>query len=177
MVHCIDDKIPDIHPETFIAWNAEVSGDVVLSAGSSVWFSATIRADIAPVSVGENTNIQDNAVLHADPETPCSIGSNCTVGHGAILHACTIEDDCLIGMGAIVLNDARIGKGSVVGAGALVQAGKSFAPGSLIVGSPARCMGTVSPEDIDRIRKSAEHYRNAAMRAKTAYREMSPVSR
>ncbi len=124
----------------------------------SLWFGAVVRADNGPVHIGARTNIQDGAVLHSDPGSPLTIGADCTVGHRVILHGCTVEDGCLIGMGATVLNDAVIGAGSLVGAGALVTEGKVFPPGSLIVGAPARAVRTLEPEQIARLRTSAFGY-------------------
>ena len=107
-------KDAHIHESAFIAWNAHVSGDAELVEHTSVWFSATVRADMAPIKIGKNSNIQDNAVVHVDENIPCIIGENVTVGHGAILHSCTIENGCTVGMGAIILNGAHIGENSMV---------------------------------------------------------------
>ena len=132
--------MPAIAKSAFIAWNAHVSGDAELAEHTSVWFSATVRADIAPIKIGKNSNIQDNAVVHVDENIPCIVGENVTVGHGAILHSCTIKNGSTIGMGAIVLNEAVIEENSMVGAGALVTQGKTFPAGSLILGSPAKAV-------------------------------------
>src|SRR3974377_169662 len=127
-----------IEPTVFIARGAIVVGEVQLGKDGSVWDNAVIRGDCARISIGEATNIQDLSMVHADPGYPCVVGSRVTVGHRVILHGCTIEDDCLIGMGAILLNGVRVGKGSIVGAGALVLENMEVPPGSLVVGSPAR---------------------------------------
>ena len=127
-----------IDPTAFIAPGAIVLGDVWLGAESSVWYNAVIRGDVDRIAIGEQTNIQDLTMIHADPGIPCTVGNRVTVGHRVILHGCTIEDDCLIGMGAILLNGVRVGRGSIVGAGALLLENMEVAPGSLVVGVPAR---------------------------------------
>lgn len=151
-------KDAHIHKSAFIAWNAHVSGDAELAEYTSVWFSATVRADMAPIKIGKNSNIQDNAVVHVDENIPCIIGENVTVGHGAILHSCTVENGCTVGMGAIILNGAHIGENSMVGAGALVTPGKSFPAGSLIIGSPAKAVRDLRPEEIEAMKKNCENY-------------------
>lgn len=142
----------------FIADTAVVVGDVTLGKGVSVWFQAVVRGDEGPITVGENTNIQDAAILHAETH----IGKNCTIGHGAIVHGCTVGDNTLIGMGAIVLNGAKIGSDCIVGAGALVT-GKMDAPdGSMILGSPAKVVRPLKPEEIEGNRAAMEEYLEAA---------------
>lgn len=162
MIHSYEDKRPQIDPSAFLAWNAEVVGDVELAAESSVWYSATIRGDIDGVKVGWGTNVQDNAALHVDEGVPLTIGRNVTIGHGAVVHGCTVGDDCLIGMGAIILNRARIGKGCIVGAGALVTEGKEFPDRSLIIGSPAKAVRSVSDEEAAKVLENARAYRERA---------------
>lgn len=130
----------------FVAENAIVVGNVVLEEDASVWFGSTLRGDNEPIRIGARSNIQDGCVLHTDPGFPIDIGPDCTVGHGAIVHGCTIEAGSLIGMGAIVLNGARIGKSCLVGAGALVTEGKEFPDFSMIVGSPAKVIRTLGPD-------------------------------
>ncbi|MCH5283966.1 MAG: gamma carbonic anhydrase family protein [Akkermansiaceae bacterium] len=129
---------PQLHSPAFVSDCAALVGQVRLEADSSIWHHATLRADLAPIVIGPGSNIQDNACLHIDTDRGCYLGSHVTVGHGAILHACTIEDDCLIGMGAIVLDGAIIGRGSVVGAGAVVTKGSVIPPCSLVLGIPAK---------------------------------------
>ena len=154
----IDGQRPSIAEDAWVAPSAELIGDVRLGAGASVWFTAVIRADNTPILVGARSNIQEGAMLHSDPDAPLVVGDGVTVGHHAVLHGCTVEDDCLIGMGAVLLNHARIGAGSIVGAGALVTEGKDFAAGSLIVGSPARAIRTLAPETLTMLRASADLY-------------------
>ena len=137
-----------------ICAGARVSGDVTLGRGVSVWYNAVLRGDDGAIVVGEDTNIQDCAVLHE----PTTVGRGCTIGHGAIVHGCTVGDNTLIGMGATVLNGAKIGNNCIVGAGALVT-GKMDAPdGSMILGSPAKVARPLTPEEIQRNRRSARHY-------------------
>ncbi|KTT98865.1 acetyltransferase [Sphingomonas yabuuchiae] len=157
-LYALEERRPVLHDTAWIAPSADVIGEVVLGEQVSLWFGAVVRADNGPVHIGARTNIQDGAALHSDPGSPLTIGADCTVGHRAILHGCTVEDGCLIGMGATVLNDAVIGAGSLVGAGALVTEGKVFPPGSLIVGAPARAVRTLEPEQIARLRTSAFGY-------------------
>ena len=130
-------KTPIIHPDAYIAPNATVVGNVRIGAGSSVFFGSVLRGDREPITIGDDTNIQDNCVLHEEFGHPVSVGSRVTVGHGAILHSCTIGDETLIGMGAIILNGAVIGSHCVVGAGALVTQNTVIPDGSLVYGSPA----------------------------------------
>ena len=138
----------------YIAPNATVVGDVVLEKDVNIWYGAVLRGDNGRITVGEGSNIQDNAVVH----NKADIGRFCTIGHGAIVHGCTVGDDCLIGMGAIVLTGAVLGKGCLVGAGALVT-GKTNAPaGSLLLGSPAKVVKTVTPEQLAETRENALHY-------------------
>jgi carbonic anhydrase/acetyltransferase-like protein (isoleucine patch superfamily) len=134
---------PTIPPTAWIADTASVHGRVTLGEHVSVWFNATIRAEDEPVTVGDRTNIQDGAVLHISKGFPCVVGSDVTIGHQAIVHGCTVEDDVLIGMGAIVLDGAHIGRGSIVGAGALVPPGMQVPPGMMVMGVPAKIIGEV----------------------------------
>jgi carbonic anhydrase/acetyltransferase-like protein (isoleucine patch superfamily) len=120
-----------------------VIGKVRMKSNTSIWFGAVVRGDNEWIEIGERSQIQDNATLHTDPGFPMTIGSNCVIGHNVVLHGCTIGDDCLVGMGAILLNGSKIGRGSLVGAGALVTEGKEFPGNSLIVGSPARAVRTL----------------------------------
>ena len=168
-LYAIDGRRPTL-PDDGSAWiapSADLIGDVQLGAEASVWFGAAIRADNTPILIGARTNIQEGAVLHSDAGSPLTIGTGCTVGHRAILHGCTIGDHVLVGMGATVLNDAVIGDDCLIGAGALVTEGKVFAPGSLIVGSPARAVRTLSSEQIAKLRTAAQGYADRARRYAT----------
>ncbi len=172
MRHSISGKKPDTGRCAFMAWNAEVAGEVTLGEESSVWFGAVLRADLAPITVGKRTNIQDNSTLHVDTGAPCTVGDGVTVGHNAVLHGCTVEDGCLIGMGAIILTRAVIGKESIVGAGALVTEGKVFPPRSLILGSPAKVSRTLEEREVEGIRKNTAAYVGLAHTAAREYVEM-----
>ncbi len=154
----IDGQEPSVPTDSWVAPSAELIGDVRLGREVGIWFGAVIRADNTPIEVGDRSNVQEGAMLHSDPGYPLVVGSGCTIGHHAILHGCRIEDDVLVGMGATVLNGATIGAGSLVGAGALVTEGKSFPPGSLIVGSPARAVRTLDDTARAGLRLSAAHY-------------------
>jgi carbonic anhydrase/acetyltransferase-like protein (isoleucine patch superfamily) len=153
-----DEAVINIHPSAFIAPGAVVVGDVTLGPHASVWYGAVLRADNAAIVVGEATNLQDGTIVHVDDGKPTHIGARVGVGHRAILHACTVEDDCLIGMGSILLNDVRIGTGSVVAAGAVLPEGTRVPPGSLVVGVPARVTRAVDDALRQRIRATWEHY-------------------
>ena len=177
MVHRIGNKVPRVKDSIFIAWNAEIAGEVTLSEETSVWFSATLRGDIEPITVGRGSNVQDGATLHTDFGLPCVVGERVTIGHQAILHGCTVGDGCLIGMGAIVLSGAVIGKESVVGAGALVTEGKTFPPRSLIVGSPAKAIRTLDDSAVEKVRRNGEVYVKLAAEATRGYKEMDASPR
>jgi carbonic anhydrase/acetyltransferase-like protein (isoleucine patch superfamily) len=155
---------PSVSPTAWVAPSADVIGDVRLGNHCSVWFGAVIRADNTPIILGDETNFQDGAIGHSDPGAPLTLGARVTVGHQAILHGCTIEDEALIGMGARILNGAVIGGQCIVGAGALVTEGKVYAPRSLIVGSPARAVRSLSDEQVALLRMSAAHYAEKAAR-------------
>jgi carbonic anhydrase/acetyltransferase-like protein (isoleucine patch superfamily) len=149
---------PVVHPTAYIAPGADVMGDVRLEAEASVWYQSVLRGDMAPITVGARSNIQDLTMVHVDENVPCVIGAGVGVGHRCILHGCTIEDDCLIGMGSILLNGVRVGTGSVIGAGAVVPEGMVIPPGSLVLGVPARIRRPVDAELGARIRLTVEHY-------------------
>lgn len=160
----LDGVAPRVAPSAWVADNAQVIGNVVLGEDSSVWFGATLRGDTEPITVGRGSNVQDGSVLHADVGLPMTIGEGVTVGHQVMLHGCTIGDGSLIGIGAVVLNGAKIGKHCLVGAGALVTEGKEFPDGSMILGSPARLVKTLTPEQMEGLRMSAKHYTDNAAR-------------
>ncbi|MBX9797126.1 gamma carbonic anhydrase family protein [Sphingomonas sp.] len=155
----IDGKHPVLDPAgAWVAPSADLIGDVRLGAWASVWFGAVIRGDNTPMIVGARSNIQEGAMLHSDFGAPLTIGADCTIGHHAILHGCTIGDLVLVGMGAIVLNRAVIGEGCIIGAGALVTEDKVFEANTLIVGSPARAVRQVDERGTALLRASAQHY-------------------
>jgi carbonic anhydrase/acetyltransferase-like protein (isoleucine patch superfamily) len=155
----LDHAAPAIAPTAFIAPTAVIVGDVRLGDHASVWYTAVLRGDVQPITVGARTNIQDGAIVHATVgRTPTTIGDDCTIGHRAIVHGCTVGDRVLIGMGAIVLDDAIIGDDSLVGAGALVTSGTVIPPRSLVVGSPAKVRRSLSDDEVTGLRASAAHY-------------------
>lgn len=149
---------PEIDPSAFVHDDAIVIGRVRLGAHASVWPTAVIRADSEVVRVGAETNVQDGAVLHADPGFPAIVGDRVAIGHRAIVHGATVEDDCLIGMGAIVLNGARVGRGSLIGAGAVCTEGMQIPPDSVVLGVPARVVRDTTPEIRERIAKTVQAY-------------------
>jgi carbonic anhydrase/acetyltransferase-like protein (isoleucine patch superfamily) len=155
-------RTPETSGSLFIAASATVVGDVVLAPLTSVFYGAVLRGDINVIRVGEGTNIQDNAVVHLADDLGAHIGAWCTIGHGAIVHACTIGDECLIGMGATVLDGSVIGARSLVGANSLVPQRFQCPPGSLVYGSPARVIRPLSPGEQDGLRKWAEKYVDVA---------------
>ena len=154
----IDEKSPCIDPSAWVAPNATIIGDVRLAAGASVWWNAVLRGDNDPISIGENTNIQDGSVLHTDEGVPLHLGRDVTVGHLVMLHGCTVGDGSLIGIGSIVLNRAVIGQGSIVGANTLIPEGKTYPDRVLIVGSPGKVIRSLTDEEVLRLRASATHY-------------------
>jgi carbonic anhydrase/acetyltransferase-like protein (isoleucine patch superfamily) len=152
-------KKPVLGAGVFVAETAAVIGDVVIGDESSIWYGTVVRGDVMPIRIGARTSIQDNTVIHVTSDfSGTTIGDDCTVGHAAIIHACTVEDFCLIGMGSIILDGARIGRGSLVGAGALVTPGTDIPPGSLVIGSPAKVKRPLNEKEREQIRYGAEHY-------------------
>jgi len=156
--YAIDGFTPHVPATSWVAPSADLVGDVRLGEEVGVWFGAVIRADNTPIVLGDRTNVQEGCMLHSDPGVPLSVGADCTIGHHAILHGCTLGDRVLVGMGATVLNRAVIGDDCLIGAGALVTEGKEFPPGSLIVGAPAKVVRQLSPEAIAAIKESAAEY-------------------
>jgi carbonic anhydrase/acetyltransferase-like protein (isoleucine patch superfamily) len=155
-----------IDPTAYIAHGAVVLGDVHIGRDSSIWYHTVLRGDTDRITIGEETNVQDLSMIHADPGVPCSVGNRVTVGHRVILHGCSIEDDCLIGMGAVLLNGVRIGRGSVVGAGAVVLERTDVPPGSLVLGFPAKVVRGVTDSMREHIEHAWRHYVENAQRHK-----------
>jgi len=152
-------KWPKIHETTFVAPSADIIGEVEIGEQSSVWFQVVIRGDVNWIKIGSRTNIQDASMLHVTRKTsPLKVGDDVTVGHSVTLHGCTVGNRVLVGMGAVVLDDAEIGDDSIIGAGALVTKGKKFPPRSLIVGSPAKVSRELTPEELAFLPKSADNY-------------------
>ncbi len=172
-IYQLGDISPDIHDTSYVVDNATVIGDVELKAHTSVWFGATLRGDTERIRIGERSNLQEGAVLHTDTGFPLTIGSNVTVGHQAMLHGCTIGDGSLIGIQAVILNGAKIGRNCLVGAGALVTEGKSFPDNSLIVGSPAKVIRTLTEEQIAMLMASADMYVQRAARYRAQLKKIA----
>ncbi|TXT36679.1 MAG: Transferase hexapeptide protein [Comamonadaceae bacterium] len=172
-IYEVDGVSPTVAESAWVADSAEVIGDVVLGNDVSIWFGVVVRGDTSAIRIGARTNIQDLSVLHSDVGIPLTIGAGVTVGHKAMLHGCTVGDDSLIGIGAVVLNGAKIGKGCLVGAGALVTEGKEFPDGSMIIGSPAKVVRQLTPEQLQGLRQSTEHYVANAQRFKTSLNKIA----
>jgi len=162
----LDDLVPQLAEGAWVADSAQVIGKVVLEEDASVWFSTIFRGDTEEIRIGRGSNIQDGSVIHADQGFPIRIGRNVTVGHHVMLHGCMVGDNSLIGIKAVVLNGAKIGKNCLVGAGSLVTEGKEFPDGSLIIGSPAKAVRQLTPEQIAGLERSARHYVENARRFK-----------
>lgn len=172
MIFELDGIAPDIAADVFIAHDANVIGKVALAEGASVWFGCTLRGDNELISVGEGSNLQENVICHTDLGFPLSIGRECTIGHKAMLHGCTIGDGVLVGMGATVLNGAQIGAGSLIGAGALVTEGKVIPPGSLVMGAPGRVVRNLDEAAQAGLIASAQGYRANAARFRAGLRAL-----
>lgn len=149
---------PDVHASVFVAPGAMIIGDVTIGQESSIWFNSVLRGDLEPIRIGCRTNVQDGAVIHMDKEIPCLIGDDVTIGHGAILHSCTIGNAALIGMGAILLTGSVIGEQAIVAAGALIREGQEIPPRSLAVGVPAKVLREVTEAELERVRHGKDDY-------------------
>src|SRR5215510_11730439 len=163
-IYRLGDHSPQIHETAWVADSAQVIGNVELGEAASVWFGTVIRGDTYKIRVGKGSNIQDNSMLHTDEDVPLVIGDRVTVGHHVMLHGCEIGDGSLIGIQAVILNGAKIGRNCIVGAGALVTPGKEFPDGSMIIGSPAKAVKQLSPEQIEHAQRGAQHYIDNAAR-------------
>ena len=158
MIYELEKNIPKIDPNSWVAPNAVIIGRVELKKNSNVWFNTTIRGDLEPIIIGENSNVQDGSVIHTDPGCPVTVGKGVTLGHMVMLHGCTIEDDCLIGIGSTILNKAKIGKNSIIGAHSLITENKIIPERSLVLGSPGKVVRQVTDEEIEHIKENARDY-------------------
>ncbi|MEV5430777.1 gamma carbonic anhydrase family protein [Streptomyces sp. NPDC052701] len=165
----IGGKEPEVDREAFVAPTSSVIGDVTLHAGASVWYGAVLRGDVERICVGASSNVQDNCTLHADPGFPVTVGERVSIGHNAVVHGATVEDDCLIGMGATVLNGAVVGAGSLVAAQALVPQGMRVPPGSLVAGVPAKVVRELTAEEREGITLNGTVYAELAKTHRDAY--------
>ena len=170
-LYTFENSTPEIKETSFVAPNASLIGRVKIGENSSVWFNTVLRGDMETISIGNESNIQDLSMGHADPGFPLVLGNRVTIGHHCVLHGCKIEDDCLIGMGAIIMNGVRIGRGSIIGAGAVLLEGMEIPEFSMVIGSPAKIKKTYDESILDNIRKSAKIY----VKRSISYREKSSV--
>ncbi len=154
-------KVPQVGERVFLAEGACLVGDVSIGDDSSVFYNAVLRGDLAEIKIGKRTNIQDNVCIHVSTGVGVCIGDEVTIGHGAVLHGCTIEDNVLVGMGAIIMDGALVMKNCIIGAGALVTAGKNFPEGSLVMGAPAQIIRTLTADEIKNVKAGVEHYLDA----------------
>jgi carbonic anhydrase/acetyltransferase-like protein (isoleucine patch superfamily) len=172
-IYELDGKSPQLGEGAWAADNATVIGDVILGDNASVWFGCVVRGDTDTIRIGANTNVQDLSVLHADLGVPLTIGDNVTVGHQVMLHGCTIGDNTLIGIQAVVLNNARIGRNCIVGAGAVVTEGKEFPDNSLIIGAPAKAVRQLDEAAVQKLLANADHYVGNAKRYQRSFRKIA----
>ncbi|MCD7872983.1 MAG: gamma carbonic anhydrase family protein [Clostridiales bacterium] len=177
MIYSFKGKYPNLKNAAFVADNAVIAGETEIGEGSSVWFSAVIRADDEKIIIGKNSNIQDNCTVHCSPGYPVKIGDNVTVGHNALVHGCTVGSGCLIGMHATVMNGAVLGKNCLVGAGALVTENKKFPDNSLIMGVPAKAVAVLDEDAVKKMMQNAEHYRVKAQEYKNEKLKSVPVEK
>ena len=172
-IYELDGHRPTLGQNAWVADSAQVVGKVTLEENASVWFGTIIRGDSEHITIGRNSNVQDGSVLHADEGVPLTLGENVSVGHKVMLHGCTVGEGSLIGIGAVVLNHAKIGRNCLVGAGALVTEGKEFPDGSMILGSPAKAVKQLSPEQIAGLRRIAQHYVENAERYRKGFKKIA----
>jgi len=170
-LYTFDNSTPEIKETSFIAPNASLIGRVKIGENSSIWFNTVLRGDMENISIGDESNIQDLSMGHADPGYPLVVGNRVTIGHHCVVHGCIIEEDCLIGMGAIIMNGVRIGRGSIIGAGAVLLEGMEVPEFSLVVGSPAKVRKTYDESILENIRESAKIY----VKRSISYREQSTL--
>ena len=174
-IYDLDGVRPDFAEEesAWVAPDASVVGRVTIGRNVGIWFGAVLRGDTEPISIGDDSNVQEHSIMHTDAGYPVTVGVGCTIGHRALLHGCTVGDNTLIGMGAVILNGARIGSNCLVGAGALVTENKEFPDNSLIIGSPAKAIRTLDESAIERLKASARHYVANARRFKSRLTRLS----
>ena len=172
-VYQLDEHVPQLADGAWVADSAQVIGNVHLGENASVWFGSVLRGDNEALTVGHNSNIQDGSVVHSDPGFPMTLGDNVTVGHQVMLHGCTVGDGSLIGIQSVVLNGAKIGRNCLVGAGSLVTEGKEFPDGSMIMGTPAKVVRQLTPEQIAGLRRAADHYVENAQRYRAGLRKIA----
>ena len=158
MIYDLENNIPKLDPKCWVASNAIIIGKVELKKDSNIWFNAVMRGDIEKIIIGENSNVQDGSIIHTDPGCPTTVGKGVTLGHMVMLHGCEIEDNCLIGIGATILNKAKIGKNSIIGAHTLITENKIIPERSLVLGSPGKIIRQVTDEEIEDIKENARHY-------------------
>ena len=158
MIMDFEGVTPRINKNTYISESVDILGKVNVEENVNIWFGTRLRGDMNNIIIGENTNIQENSVVHVDINSPCIIGKNVTIGHGTIIHGCSISDNVLVGMGSIILNNAKIGKNTIIGAGSLVTQGKEFPEGVLILGNPAKVIRQLTEAEIESIQRSADNY-------------------
>ena len=160
MIYDFEGKTPKLDPNSWVAPNAVVIGNVDLKKDSNIWFNVTLRGDVETITVGEGSNIQDGSVIHTDPGCPAIIGKNVTVGHLVMLHGCVIEDDCLIGIGSTILNKAKIGKNCIIGAKTLITENKVIPDNSLVIGSPGKVIREVTEDEKKSVLENTKHYQD-----------------
>ena len=158
MIMDFEGVTPRINKNTYISESVDIIGKVNVEENVNIWFGTRLRGDMNNIIIGENTNIQENSVVHVDINSPCIIGKNVKIGHGTIIHGCSISDNVLVGMGSIILNNAKIGKNTIIGAGSLVTQGKEFPEGVLILGNPAKVIRQLTEAEIESIQRSADNY-------------------
>lgn len=173
MIYSLGDLVPKIAEDAYVADSAIVIGSVRIASKASIWYGTVLRGDNDLIEIGERSNIQDGTVIHVDKNTPTTIGKNVSIGHGAMVHGCTIDDGSLIGIGSVILDNARIGKNSLVGAKSLVTEGKIFPDGSLILGSPAKLIRSLTEQEISQLFANAEIYVSRLLQYKS---ELYPIS-
>lgn len=171
-IYQLGEDIPQIDPSAYVTESANVIGKAKVEANASIWFDVTIRGDNELITIGENSNVQEGCILHTDPGFPLTISRNVTVGHQAMLHGCTIGEGSLVGIQAVILNGAKIGRNCLVGAGALVTEGKEFPDNSLIIGTPAKAVRTLTEEDIARLQRNTANYVKRGQQYKTALKRI-----